>query len=95
MTPEQFAYWLQGFTELTGDLQAPSPAQWQAIKDHLQTVFVKVTPTVGAPRVDGPFTTQEDRPGKRLADLIRQLQQETVCRPIVPLGPLSQPLITC
>ncbi len=44
MTPEQFAYWLQGFTELTKDMPVPSPAQWQAIKDHLTTVFVKVTP---------------------------------------------------
>ncbi len=46
MTPEQFAYWLQGFTELSPDMERPSAAQWQAIKDHLQTVFVKVTPPV-------------------------------------------------
>lgn len=46
MTPEQFAYWLQGFAELTGDQAQPSPAQWQAIKDHLDTVFEKVTPQV-------------------------------------------------
>lgn len=42
MTPEQFCYWLQGFGELTND--APSPEQWKAIKEHLQTVFHKVTP---------------------------------------------------
>lgn len=40
---EQFAYWLQGFSELTGD-NPPTPEQWQSIKEHLQTVFVKVTP---------------------------------------------------
>ncbi|MFL1548812.1 hypothetical protein [Pseudomonas sp. AN3A02] len=45
MTPEQFAYWLQGFTELNPDMDQPTPAQWKAIKDHLATVFNKVTPT--------------------------------------------------
>jgi len=44
MTPEQFAYWLQGFVELNPSLAHPSPEQWKAISEHLQTVFVKVTP---------------------------------------------------
>lgn len=44
MTAEQFAYWLQGFSELNPALEAPSPEQWKAIQDHLKTVFVKVTP---------------------------------------------------
>ena len=44
MTSEQFAYWLQGFVELNGS--EPTPEQWQSIKDHLKTVFVKVTPEV-------------------------------------------------
>lgn len=61
MTPEQFSYWLQGFTELSPDMPVPSPAQWQAIKDHLQTVFVKVTP---------PF--QIARSGPIFADPARQ-----------------------
>lgn len=42
MTPEQFVYWLQGFVELHGTV--PSPTQWNQIKDHLSTVFNKVTP---------------------------------------------------
>jgi hypothetical protein len=42
MTPEQFCYWLQGYVEITG--QEPTIEQWQIIKDHLQTVFNKVTP---------------------------------------------------
>lgn len=42
MTPEQFCYWLQGFGELSAD--APSPEQWQSIKEHLGEVFKKVTP---------------------------------------------------
>lgn len=43
MTPEQFAYWLQGYSEIAG--QAPTAEQWQVIQDHLKTVFNKVTPT--------------------------------------------------
>ena len=48
MSPEQFSYWLQGFVELCPE-QQPSQAQWNAIKDHLSTVFVKVTPPMGKP----------------------------------------------
>jgi hypothetical protein len=42
MTPEQFCYWLQGYTELNNS--APDEAQWKSIKEHLQTVFYKITP---------------------------------------------------
>lgn len=49
MTAEQFTYWLQGFTELNA--QPPTPEQWQSITEHLQTVFVKVTPPI---RTVGP-----------------------------------------
>lgn len=45
MSPENFAYWLQGFIELTKG-QAPDLAQWKAIKEHLDLVFNKVTPPV-------------------------------------------------
>lgn len=44
MEPLQFAYWLQGFSELTEG--QPTPEQWQSIKEHLATVFRKVTPPV-------------------------------------------------
>ena len=44
MTPEQFCYWLNGFGELSPDV--PTPEQWQSIKEHLATVFNKVTPRV-------------------------------------------------
>jgi hypothetical protein len=44
MTPEQFAYWLQGFAEL--QKKPPTVAQWQTIQDHLHTVFHKVTPPI-------------------------------------------------
>lgn len=45
MTPENFAYWLNGFIELTQG-QTPNPAQWKSIKEHLDLVFKKVTPKV-------------------------------------------------
>lgn len=43
MTAEQFAYWLRGFTELN-PVEQPTPDQWFAIQQHLETVFQKVTP---------------------------------------------------
>jgi hypothetical protein len=46
MSPENFAYWLQGFVELTQG-QTPNPAQWRSIQEHLGEVFKKVTPSVG------------------------------------------------
>jgi len=42
MTAELFAYWLQGFAELNQN--PPTAAQWQSIREHLATVFTKVTP---------------------------------------------------
>lgn len=54
MTPEQFAYWLQGFAELNP--QAPNAEQWQAIRDHLNLVFKKETPApVFGPTPGIPF----------------------------------------
>lgn len=50
MTPEHFAYWLQGFAELHG-LHGPTPptdAQWHSIREHLGTVFTKITPAMNA-----------------------------------------------
>jgi hypothetical protein len=47
----QFAYWLQGYAELTDD--TPTAEQWRSIKEHLATVFMKVTPPVpGGPLKD-------------------------------------------
>jgi len=41
MTQEQFIYWLQGFMELSSE---PLTKREQMIKDHLKTIFHKVTP---------------------------------------------------
>ena len=42
MTPEQFCYWLQGRLELNGD--PLTPEETQCVREHLKTVFTKVTP---------------------------------------------------
>jgi hypothetical protein len=44
MTAEQFTYWLNGFIELNGHV--PNPEQWESIKKHLSTVFMKITPVM-------------------------------------------------
>lgn len=64
MTAEQFAYWLQGYVELNPG-KVPDPEQWNSITEHLQTVFVKVTPAFGLP------PKQEDYE-ERLTRLISQ-----------------------
>lgn len=46
MNENQFAYWLNGFAELSGDAP-PSPEQWKLIREHLSLVFNKVTPQIG------------------------------------------------
>lgn len=57
MNAQDFCYWLQGFTELTQG-QTPSPAQWKAIREHLDLVFKKVTPKVGEVTVDVKVDTK-------------------------------------
>jgi hypothetical protein len=52
MTTEQFCYWLQGFVELRGS--TPTPGEWDVIKDHLATVFKKVTPNYPTPGIATP-----------------------------------------
>lgn len=59
MTPEQFAYWLQGFAEVTQ--RAPTEQEWKIIKDHLATVFNKVTPTYQPPKIN-PFPYDSRKP---------------------------------
>jgi hypothetical protein len=60
MTPEQFCYWLQGFVEIHGN--TPSDEEWVVIKDHIKTVFHKVTPNKlkPIPDVPHPFPTWQE-----------------------------------
>ena len=80
MTAEQFAYWMQGFVELNG--VEPTAEQWQSIKEHLATVFVKVTPPVF-----GPLRTLELRPEDMLRTRMNEFNQ------FWPNG--GAPVITC
>ena len=66
MSPEQFCYWLQGFVELSAN--APTEEQWQSVREHLQTVFKKVTPPapIDIPRSDRPFTRPDYGPNHKI-----------------------------
>ena len=57
MAPEQFAYWLQGYSEIAGD--APNPEQWRVIQDHLDLVFQKETPNRRTQIDLRPFVKEE------------------------------------
>jgi hypothetical protein len=83
MTPEQFAYWLQGFVEL-GNSAAPTPEQWKSIREHLDTVFKKVTPPVQT----GPADSVKDpNAGQSLEEILRRSIQPS--HPAIP--PMRQP----
>jgi hypothetical protein len=87
MTPEQFAYWLQGFVEL-GKGEAPTPEQWKSIREHLDTVFMKVTPPV----VDAPKKSES-----LLERAVREMRERESQHPSPPFGhypfipPMQQP----
>lgn len=55
MSPENFAYWLQGYLEI-GNIKKLDEKQIQIIKDHLKQVFTKVTPDRNKP---GLLTEQD------------------------------------
>jgi hypothetical protein len=57
MTPEQFAYWLHGWSEINGGMP-PNSGQWVIINDHLNLIFNKITPTrYPAPSGIPPYVT--------------------------------------
>lgn len=85
MTSEQFAYWLQGFTELNPSMERPTPEQWKSITEHLKTVFVKVTPPV---KMDSQSYAM-----KHLLDQVDQFPARQ-WTPHTP-GWSGQPVITC
>lgn len=63
MTPENFAYWLQGFFEITGgDVKSLTPEQIQMIKTHLGYVFNRpISIQTPAPQWTTPIiTTSQD-----------------------------------
>ena len=86
MTPEQFAYWLQGFAEISQ--KPPTEAEWTIIKDHLATVFEKVTPN----RITSPGPSVS--PGKIWPnDPMKPDPWPTnpIIYPTIPAGPWTMP----
>jgi hypothetical protein len=81
MTPEQFAYWLQGFAELQAT--APTQDQWQSIREHLGTVFNKVTPPTKPPVI-----TPSDPLGEIMKRRHEEARREAIMRP--PFRPFDQ-----
>lgn len=60
MTPENFVYWLQGYMEIN-DPKSLGEKETQIIKDHLQLVLKKETPTYSAVNggIYGPIKSSE------------------------------------
>lgn len=56
MTPEQFAYWLQGYFEISRNTQL-NEEQVKIVKDHLQLCFNKVTPPYHFSSTAGKIST--------------------------------------
>ncbi len=59
ISPENFAYWLNGFVEVT-EGKRPSDKQWRTITDHLAEVFVKTTPNRFTPILSPNFIPDVD-----------------------------------
>jgi len=38
MKPENFCYWLQGYVEICGDMDAPTESEWKIMIEHLRIV---------------------------------------------------------
>ncbi len=82
MTPEQFCYWLQGFAELNED--EPNDEQWEMIKNHLGTVFDKVTPPL---KKSGKVLNEDKK--SPLEEAIKDMQKNrvnTYCDPYTHPG---------
>ncbi|MDN7490578.1 hypothetical protein QZM35_22975 [Burkholderia sp. AU45274] len=89
MTPENFAYWLNGFIELTQG-QTPNPAQWKAIKEHLDLVFKKVTPVISEFEVK--INIDADDAEKRIDELRKAYDEMTKkAREASPFDPNKWP----
>lgn len=79
MNAQEFAYWLQGFVELHGEM--PTPEQWQSIKEHLAMVFVKVTQPVKKETVYPNDLTKVPR--------LSDFQWPGGVQPVITCGPIS------
>jgi hypothetical protein len=86
MNAQDFAYWLQGFVELTQG-QTPNPAQWKSICEHLDLVFKKVTPPVGETKVKIDVDTKDAQ--KAVSDLTEAMRLYRELTKPAPSWPLT------
>ena len=79
MAQEAFVIWLKGYVDISNPLYV-NEQQWQIIKDHLQLVFTKVTPS---------YEDEDDETeiAKRVHDLFEGMQN--VKRPFETLDKLD------
>lgn len=94
MSPEQFAYWLQGFAELGGETP-PTQEQWKSIIAHLRLVFNKKTPELNLDRLlkEGAERSLKHQNEK---EMWPSMPQTPPCNLFGPyLGPYVEPKITC
>lgn len=73
MTPENFAYWLNGYVEMHGT--APSEQQWNMIKEHLALTMVKIT----SPLMALPLQEQKIVSGATMDKLFEKLDIPRLC----------------
>ena len=83
MTFEQFAYWLQGFAEINGSV--PNPLEWNMIKEHLATCFVKVTG-----KMEPPLSTEEIIEQLKEIDMEYKRKKETFVRGLPNEKPMCE-----
>jgi hypothetical protein len=62
MSPENFAYWLQGYFEISNTDQGMNEDQVRVIKEHLQLVLNNVTNdgTIGNAKIAGNSINMSD-----------------------------------
>lgn len=76
MEAEQFCYWLKGYVELDGSL--PSEDKWNMIIQHLDLVFLKLTPKLGQRRL-------------QMEDIIKELERRKNTGDMYPNRTIDSP----
>jgi len=101
MTPQDFAYWLQGFFELS-DTENLSPSQISAIREHLALVFDKKTPDNAKMKeyVEEIENLKQELMLERLKHIPPSIPSPSippmpVPNPGIPEWPEYHPIITC